>query len=100
MLPVCLTSTVMCPKSIKLPPVPPGMLPWALKKNKKICTVKKHCVFLRFTFCGTTYKYMVLPFSLSLSPRVLVKCTEAAVAPLRKQGVRIAMYINDWLLAA
>lgn len=52
MLPVCLTSTVMCPKSIKLPPVPPGMLPWALKKNKKICTVKKHCE--NKTLCVTT----------------------------------------------
>lgn len=56
--------------------------------------------FLRFAFQGTIYKYIVLPFGLSLSPRVFVKCTEAAIAPLSKQGIRISSYIDDWVLAA
>lgn len=43
---------------------------------------------------------MVLPFGLSLSPRVFVKCTKAAVAPLREKGIRMATYIYNWLVAA
>lgn len=59
-----------------------------------------HRKYLRFAFQGVVYEYTVLPFGLSLSPRVFVRCTEAAVAPLRKQGLRLATYIDDWLLAA
>lgn len=59
-----------------------------------------HRKYLRFAFQGVVYEYTVLPFGLSLSPRVFVKCTEAAIAPLRKKGLRLATYIDDWLLAA
>ncbi|XP_038147769.1 uncharacterized protein LOC119787801 [Cyprinodon tularosa] len=59
-----------------------------------------HRKYLRFAFQGKMYEYLVLPFGLSLSPRVFVKCTEAAVAPLREKGVRLATYIDDWLIAA
>ena len=58
-----------------------------------------HRKYLRFAFQGVTYEYLVLPFGLSLSPRVFVKCTEAAIAPLREKGMRLATYIDDWLLA-
>ena len=58
-----------------------------------------HRKYLRFAFQGVTYEYLVLPFGLSLSPRVFVKCTEAAIAPLRLKGMRLATYIDDWLLA-
>ncbi|XP_029975786.1 uncharacterized protein LOC115408980 [Salarias fasciatus] len=59
-----------------------------------------HRKYLRFAFQGTSYEYLVLPFGLSLSPRVFVKCTEAAVGPLRGRGLRVATYIDDWLIAA
>ena len=59
-----------------------------------------HRKFLRFGFKGKVYEYTVLPFGMSLSPRVFVKCTEAALAPLRRQGLRVASYIDDWLLSA
>ena len=59
-----------------------------------------HRKFLRFGFKGQVYEYLVLPFGLSLSPRTFVKCTQAAVAPLRQQGIWIAMYIDDWLICA
>ena len=59
-----------------------------------------HRKFLRFGFQGRAYEYTVLPFGMSLSPRVFVRCTEAALAPLRQQGLRIASYIDDWLLCA
>ena len=59
-----------------------------------------HRKFLRFAFEGRLYEYTVLPFGLSLSPRVFVKVTEAAIAPLRHQGVRLSNYIDDWLISA
>ena len=59
-----------------------------------------HRKFLRFGYEGKLYEYLVLPFGMSLSPRVFVKCTQAAIAPLRQRGIRIATYIDDWLLSA
>ncbi|XP_067443675.1 uncharacterized protein [Thunnus thynnus] len=46
------------------------------------------------------YEYCVLPFGLSLSPRVFVRCMEAAIAPLRQQDIRLATYLDNWLLLA
>ena len=59
-----------------------------------------HRKFLRFEFEGTVYEYTVLPFGMSLSPRVFVKCTQAALAPLRQKGIRVANYVDDYLLSA
>ncbi|KAI2648193.1 ORF V: Enzymatic polyprotein [Labeo rohita] len=43
-------------------------------------------------FCGSR--------SLSLSPRVFMKVTDAAFVPLREQGIRILNYLDDWLILA
>ncbi|XP_067245130.1 uncharacterized protein, partial [Chanodichthys erythropterus] len=59
-----------------------------------------HRKFLRFAFGGEAYQYRVLPFGLSLSPRTFTKCVDAALAPLRIQGIRILNYIDDWLILA
>ncbi len=48
----------------------------------------------------TAYQYKVLPFGLSLSPRVFTKVVEAALVSLREQGVRILNYLDDWLILA
>ncbi len=32
--------------------------------------------------------------------RGFVKCTEAALTPLREKGIRLATYIDDWLVTA
>ncbi|KAI2646041.1 Transposon Ty3-I Gag-Pol polyprotein [Labeo rohita] len=53
--------------------------------------------FLRFAFRGEAYQYRVL---LALSPRTFTKCVDAALAPLRLQGIRILNYIDDWLILA
>ncbi len=39
--------------------------------------------FLRFAFDGRAWQYRVLPFGLSLSPRVFMKVVEGALSPLR-----------------
>ncbi len=53
----------------------------------------------RFTFEGRAYQYKVLPFGLSLSPRVF-KVVEAALVPLREADIRILNYLDDWLILA
>ncbi len=58
----------------------------------------RHRSFLRFAFEGQAYQYKVLPFGLSLLPRVFMKVAEAALVPLREQGVRILNYLDDWLI--
>lgn len=56
--------------------------------------------FLRFSFQGVCYEYLILPFGLSLTLRVFVRCTEVAIAQLKKWGIRLAMYLDDLLLLA
>ncbi len=59
-----------------------------------------HRPFLRFAFEGRAWQYRVLPFGLSLSPRVFTKVVEGALTPLREVGVRILNYLDDWLILA
>ncbi len=65
-----------------------------------ISILPSHRKFLRFAFRGKAYQYRVLPFGLALSPRTFTKCVDAALAPLRLQGIRILNYIDDWLILA
>ncbi len=65
-----------------------------------VSILPRHRPFLRFAFEGRAYQYKVLPFGLSLSPRVFTKVVEAALVPLREQGVRILNYLDDWLILA
>ncbi len=59
-----------------------------------------HRNFLRFAFGGKAYRYKVLPFGLALAPRTFIKCMDAALAPLRLQGIHILSYLDDWLILA
>ncbi|KAI2652499.1 ORF V: Enzymatic polyprotein [Labeo rohita] len=60
----------------------------------------RHRPFLRFAFEGRVYQYKVLPFGLSLSPRVFTKVAEGALTPLWRKGIRILNYLDDWLIIA
>ncbi|KAI2654804.1 Transposon Ty3-G Gag-Pol polyprotein [Labeo rohita] len=65
-----------------------------------VSILPRHRPFLRFAFEGRAYQYKVLPFGLSLSPRVFTKVAEAALSPLREMGIRILNYLDDWLILA
>ncbi|KAL7864410.1 hypothetical protein AOLI_G00158300 [Acnodon oligacanthus] len=56
--------------------------------------------FLQFAFEGTAYGYQTVPFGLSLAPLVFSKCVEAALAPLRNNGIRIFSYVDDYLICS
>ncbi len=65
-----------------------------------VSILPRHRPFLRFVFEGRANQYKVLPFGLSLSPRVFTKVVEAALVPLRERGVCILNYLDDWLILA
>ncbi|XP_057183479.1 uncharacterized protein LOC130550118 isoform X1 [Triplophysa rosa] len=65
-----------------------------------VSILPRHRPFLWFAFEGRAYQYRVLPFGLSLSPRVFTKVVEAALLPLREEGVRVLNYLDDWLILA
>ncbi|CAM4638696.1 unnamed protein product [Leuciscus chuanchicus] len=66
----------------------------------RIQIIPRHRPFLRFAFDSQVYQYTVLPFGLSLAPRTFTKCMDAALAPLKSQGMRILNYLDDWLILA
>lgn len=59
-----------------------------------------HCRFLRFAFQGRHFQFRVLPFGLSLSPRVFTRFVAAALAPLQARGLKILPHLDDWLICA
>ncbi len=61
-----------------------------------IQVVLRHRRFLRFAFGGKAYQYKVLALVL----RTFTKCMDAALAPLRLQGIRVLNYLDDWLILA
>ncbi len=65
-----------------------------------VSILPRHRSFLRFAFEGRAWQYRVLPFRLSLSPRVFTKVVEGALTPLQEVGVRILNYLDDWLILA
>lgn len=59
-----------------------------------------HRQFLRFAFEGKAYQFRVLPFGISLAPRVFTRCVAAALAPLQARGMRIFPYLDNWLVCS
>lgn len=61
---------------------------------------KNHQKFLRFLWKDTQWKFMCLPFGLASAPHVFTKILKPIVGLLRKQGIRLIIYLDDILLMA
>ena len=55
--------------------------------------------YLRFVVGDRVFEFQVLPFGLSTSPRVFTRVVRALVAYLRKRGLKMFAYLDDWLLS-
>ncbi|KAF7239825.1 Ran-binding protein 17 [Varanus komodoensis] len=60
----------------------------------------RHRCFLRFAVASEIYEFKVLPFGLATAPRVFTKCMAPVCAHLRLRGIRIYLYLDDWLLVS
>jgi hypothetical protein len=56
--------------------------------------------FFQFQFQGRFYQYTVLPFGWTLSPWIYCKTMKVFSGVLRREGLRIHSYVDDYLLAA
>lgn len=56
--------------------------------------------FLGFTFEGQTYKWCKLPFGCCVSPYFFCKTLKPIITFLRSKGIRVSVYVDDFILAA
>jgi hypothetical protein len=56
--------------------------------------------YLSFENRGTVYRYQLLAFGLSISPRIFSKLMRYAIEPLRKEGIRLTYYLDNICLLA
>ena len=61
---------------------------------------KSSQTFLRFIWGTKHYTFLGVPFGLSTAPRIFIKLLKPVAAFLRKQGYRIIIYLDDFLLLA
>ena len=56
--------------------------------------------YLRFVVKKKVYQFTCLPFGLATSPREFTKLLRPVVSLLRQQGVKLHVYLDDWLIRA
>ena len=59
---------------------------------------KHHRKYLRFSFKCKVFQFRVLSFGPTVAPRVFSKVTSVVAAYLRQQSIRLATYLDDWLV--
>ena len=79
---------------------------WMVKLDLKDATVPSpilhfhlsHQQFVRFGWKGRLYQFLCLAFGLSPAPRNFTKILKAVMVFVRKQGVRLIIYLDDILI--
>jgi hypothetical protein len=56
--------------------------------------------WLRFYMNGAAYEFRVLPFGLSAAPRTFTRVVKSVAEFLRRGGIQIFVYLDDWLIVA
>ena len=56
--------------------------------------------WLRFFLNGAAYEFKVLPFGLSTAPRTFTRVVKTLAEFLRCNGIKIYIYLDDWLVVA
>ena len=56
--------------------------------------------YLGFSFEGQKYKWCRLPFGCSVSPYFFCKTLKPIITFLRLKGIRVSVYVDDFILAA
>ena len=59
---------------------------------------KDHQRYLAFRYRGIDYSFQALPFGLATAPRVFSRVTRAVLAYLRRNGILLFAYLDDWLI--
>ncbi|KAJ1135229.1 hypothetical protein NDU88_001673, partial [Pleurodeles waltl] len=59
-----------------------------------------HRKYLRFVVGLQHYQFAVLPFGLTSAPRVFTKVVSVVAADLRRKGIAVFPYLDDWLIKA
>lgn len=54
--------------------------------------------YLRFHIRGVSYQFRAMCFGLNIAPRVFTKLLTPAVMALRRDGVKVHRYLDDWLI--
>jgi hypothetical protein len=57
-----------------------------------------HQKFLRFAWKGRFFEFKCLAFGLAPAPRIFTKILKAVVSYLRRQGMRLIIYLDDILI--
>ncbi len=75
--------------------------PWAVSLDLKdayfhVKVASRHTRYLRFGYDGVCYEYQVLPFGLSTAPRTFTRIVRTVAGFLRKKGVEMFQYLDDW----
>ena len=61
---------------------------------------REHSLFLCFRYEGTSYRLSALPFGLSTAPSTFTRLVRITVSHLRRMGIQIFVYLDDWLVVA
>ena len=56
--------------------------------------------FLCFKYDRILYRFKAMPFGLSTAPRIFTRVTKVVAGHLRRRGIQIYMYIDDWLIVS
>ena len=60
----------------------------------------RHRKWLRFSWNGIQYQFKALPFGLAPAPWIFSKVVRELCIALRSRGIRIKVYLDDWLILA